>query len=670
MSNSTKPMGSAAISQLSQSNTARTINQRSLELVRRLACVDAAIKAEYVDPLVKYYAAQTPPVSLVDDPVNIAWELCRQGGALCALINKFRSNTIAKINAWDEPVSPAGSTSASAKANLQACLAACKDDLYMTDEQLFPPPALYTPDTNILNKAVDLANTFMERIKKTQAISFEKRVAALMAADLLYADPQPAEGEAEKHKRLLVFDELLDTERKYVADLDLMLKFEEELRIDKCLGEDALRGIFSNLDKLTDFQRGFLIALEKQIVGAARTLQNSYACHIGPFFRKYEQQFAIYDEFCSNHKNAADLATEQALAMMPKASIIDPVTVLPSFLIKPIQRICKYPLLFREIIKNSPKDAPDLKELEEAEAAMKRVGDRVNEKHRRAENALIAQELIGRVDDWKGLDHGKLGELELFEHLTVSQGTVEKEVECYLFSAGTLIMCREGKGLVSFSRVRKSKAQLQIRGTIQLNMVTQLERCTDDSLRIILGSESFVLKFRNEELAGKWAKALERLSGKTVYAAGQAPLTAREKRLSRALLVEQRLPAMAAVAAPNVKPPLGMAAPLVSAGVSSATTIENFLRLKLGYGSHVYQVLINELESLEQVKQLALDRIARDYESMNMQAPIAVADMRCHYRDEFGDVITMLDDTDLFEALQYNPNVLMVVIKNKSDWKP
>lgn len=652
----------SAISQLSQGTTAKTISQRCLELVRKLACLEP-LKNGYVDPLLKYYAEQKPPVALAHDPVTIAWNLCRQGGALCTLINCFRANTIAKIVPWDAPITEASFKGTGAKSNLFACLEACKNELYMTDDQLFLSSNLLSEDTNTLSKAIDLANNFLERIKKTQAINFNKRVDNLMASDSLYADIQH-ESDAEKPKRLLVFEEFYNTERTYVSDLETLDKYRSELQMDKVVSEEVLKDLFSNLEKLVDFQRSFFIVFEKQILPATRSVQASYDAHIGNFFIEREKTFSVYDEYCANFNRAKEVAAAQVNELKAKASIIDPM-VLESFLIKPVQRICKYPLLFREIIKNSPKEAPDLAELARAEQVAKGIGDRVNEMQRRAENALIAEDFKSRVDDWKGIEPSRLGDLEMHGKLTAAIGTVEKDVFSFLFPT-VLIMCREGKaGLVS----RQKQVPLQIRGQFELNTIQHIECSTPQSFTMsIPPNEPITLKFQNEEQMNKWVKRLNKL-GKDVVPYGAAvpkaePMSMKDKRSSRYALVEKR-----GLVAPNEGRPVPAAAP-VAVNAPPPVVVENYMRLKVAYHNEVYLVLVPDLENLEEVKSKALSKITAEYGLFGKEPGIKLEEVRLKYKDEFGDIITMSTDEDLKAALQYNPNVLKVIVTNKSEFQP
>jgi hypothetical protein len=51
---------------------------------------------------------------------------------------------------------------------------------------------------------------------------------------------------------------------------------------------------------------------------------------------------------------------------------------LDSFLIRPIQRIPRYNLLIRELLKNTPNDHPDYQQLEKAQDDMEKLGELIN----------------------------------------------------------------------------------------------------------------------------------------------------------------------------------------------------------------------------------------------------------------------------------------------------
>ena len=71
---------------------------------------------------------------------------------------------------------------------------------------------------------------------------------------------------------------------------------------------------------------------------------------------------------------------------------------LPSFLLKPVQRICKYPLLIRELLKNTHEDHIDYKHVGEALKRISAVVDFINEKRRQVEQQQRLQSILLRLE--------------------------------------------------------------------------------------------------------------------------------------------------------------------------------------------------------------------------------------------------------------------------------
>lgn len=64
--------------------------------------------------------------------------------------------------------------------------------------------------------------------------------------------------------RARVVQELVDTERKYVQDLEALQEYMRSLEINEIISKDTLHNMFLNLNQLVDFQRRFLIRVETQ----------------------------------------------------------------------------------------------------------------------------------------------------------------------------------------------------------------------------------------------------------------------------------------------------------------------------------------------------------------------------------------------------------------------
>ena len=139
-----------------------------------------------------------------------------------------------------------------------------------------------------------------------------------------------------------VIKELVDTERKYVQDLEELHDLKKTLEVKGVIPGDVIHQIFLNINSILDFQRRFLIRVETT---------NSMPQHNqqwgGPFVT-FEDSFDIYTPFIANQRKAAQLAQ----GVFDKIqSVTHPVAVdfntLDGFLLKPMQRLVKYPLLLK-----------------------------------------------------------------------------------------------------------------------------------------------------------------------------------------------------------------------------------------------------------------------------------------------------------------------------------
>lgn len=141
-----------------------------------------------------------------------------------------------------------------------------------------------------------------------------------------------------------------------------------------------------------------------------------------------EQSFDVYEPYCANFKSAQELAFIES-ARLSKVQHAVNASGVAAFLIKPVQRICKYPLLLREMIKDSEPNDPAIDELSSGMMSIERVNAKVNEAVRKAEMAALVVELADRVDDWKGHKLEALGDLLLHGQFTITKGDAKGDVE-------------------------------------------------------------------------------------------------------------------------------------------------------------------------------------------------------------------------------------------------
>lgn len=143
-----------------------------------------------------------------------------------------------------------------------------------------------------------------------------------------------------------IIGELVDTERKYVQDLENLHDLKKSLEQKGVINGDIAHSIFLNINSILDLQRRFLIRVET--TNSMPTSRQEW----GNPFVGYEEQFTnTYQPFIANQRKAAVVASSNFDKI---ATVEHPVAcdynTLDGFLLKPMQRLVKYPLLLKVCI--------------------------------------------------------------------------------------------------------------------------------------------------------------------------------------------------------------------------------------------------------------------------------------------------------------------------------
>lgn len=215
----------------------------------------------------------------------------------------------------------------------------------------------------------------------------------------------------EKRMRDSAAWEILTTERSYNEQLGvmddllytpLMARARDERRA--VVTETEVRLLFSDVQVLRSISTSFLRSLEERFRAwdGARTRLGDVFLAMVPFFRVYADYTRNYDKaisYVAAQPRTAPLRAffraQIARAPTPALRSMD----LASLLIVPVQRIPRYPLLLRELLRHTPPAHPDRADLAAALAALARLAAWVNDYVRRGENARtcvrLARELVG-----------------------------------------------------------------------------------------------------------------------------------------------------------------------------------------------------------------------------------------------------------------------------------
>ncbi|XP_039604093.1 T-lymphoma invasion and metastasis-inducing protein 2-like isoform X2 [Polypterus senegalus] len=190
-----------------------------------------------------------------------------------------------------------------------------------------------------------------------------------------------------------VIQELVDTEKSYVKDLTCLFEiYLKPLQNEIFLTQDEMESLFGSLPEMLDFQKVFLQTLEERIGSNPdfTTLETplqfkKLLFSLGGSFLYYADHFKLYSGFCANQikvqKVLERAKTDRAFKefLDAKNPTKQHSSTLESYLIKPVQRVLKYPLLLRELVSLTDAESEEHYHLTEALKAMEKVASHINE---------------------------------------------------------------------------------------------------------------------------------------------------------------------------------------------------------------------------------------------------------------------------------------------------
>ncbi|KAG8014736.1 Rho guanine nucleotide exchange factor 38, partial [Nibea albiflora] len=227
----------------------------------------------------------------------------------------------------------------------------------------------------------------------------------------LSTPPSPAQDPEEvrlrkMNRRAKVIHELVQTEKDYLTDLELCIReVVQPLRNLQVVDVDRL---FTNMETVCEVSAALLHRLNEAMADP-----DPEAVVIGEVFIQAKAALEdVYKIYCYHHDDAnMSLKTYEkeeeikqhfttcVLALKGKPNLLD----MGSLIIKPVQRIMKYPLLLRELWQATPEDHPDCRPLQEAFTAAKIINVNINEFKRRKDIVMKYK----RLED-EGTLRGKL----------------------------------------------------------------------------------------------------------------------------------------------------------------------------------------------------------------------------------------------------------------------
>ncbi|NWH60046.1 DNMBP protein, partial [Geococcyx californianus] len=186
-------------------------------------------------------------------------------------------------------------------------------------------------------------------------------------------------------KRSKVIEELLQTERDYIRDLEMCVERIMVPLQQAQVGNIDFEGLFGNIHMVISFSKQLLSTLEASDA-------------IGPVFLAQRAELeSVYKVYCQNHDEAIALLETYEKDEKIQKLLLDLLDSLRgctnyinlgSFLIKPVQRVMRYPLLLMELLSATPEAHPDKAPLTAAVLAVKEINVNINEYKRRKDLVL------------------------------------------------------------------------------------------------------------------------------------------------------------------------------------------------------------------------------------------------------------------------------------------
>ncbi|XP_064807026.1 dynamin-binding protein isoform X1 [Oncorhynchus masou masou] len=192
-------------------------------------------------------------------------------------------------------------------------------------------------------------------------------------------------------KRSKVIEELLQTEKDYIKDLQMCVKEIIQPLQRKQVQNIDYDGLFGNINSVINLSRRLF-----------KTLQDTDS--IGNVFLDFKVELEeVYKIYCQNHDDAISLLEmyekdesiqRHVLECLEKLRAVyrdwgkTNYINLGSFLIKPVQRVMRYPLLLMELLSATPESHHDRPLLAQALLSIKEINVNINEYKRRKDLVL------------------------------------------------------------------------------------------------------------------------------------------------------------------------------------------------------------------------------------------------------------------------------------------
>lgn len=347
-------------------------------------------------------------------------------------------------------------------------------------------------------------------------------------------DPEPVT------KRELCIRELVVTEQNFIEALNMIKQYFME-PLKTVIQPQEFKTIFSFIELLHEIHSGFYVDLKKACLNSSNNISNNPISNninnnslnnnnneaelhvnlsIPDCFIMWKERFLIYGSFCSNLLKAQNLLDDLCACNPAIHSQVEKSQFeanegrfkLRDLLSVPMQRVLKYHLFLKELIKNTERGHHDRKSLERALEEIQDLSLYVNEVKRDNDALLLLDEISRSIIGYQMpenislKDYGRLindGEVKVKAH----SDHKTKNRYAFLFDKVLLFCKLKGDSLYSF------KSALIVSSFEIEDQVNTKEKEKNFGWTFVLGEcsmkNAYTIGCRSLELKKKWISAIK-----------------------------------------------------------------------------------------------------------------------------------------------------------------
>eukprot|EP01104_Vermistella_antarctica_P018806 TRINITY_DN7112_c0_g1_i1.p1 TRINITY_DN7112_c0_g1~~TRINITY_DN7112_c0_g1_i1.p1 ORF type:complete len:957 (+),score=273.78 TRINITY_DN7112_c0_g1_i1:97-2967(+) len=212
----------------------------------------------------------------------------------------------------------------------------------------------------------------------------------------------------ELNDRMMVMREIFLSEKSYVKTLNTLVdecisETEPGGRFAKTFNDSETRIIFGNASTIRKLNVGFLGDLGRRLDEWTEDITiGDVFLGVIPYFKMYKEYFSNYDAAMAEIERASKRKEVREFLKFCESKAEG--HKLPYLLIGPVQRVPRYGLLLRELIKKTDESHPDYGQLAEAHLKINAFTSQVNEGVRMTENMNKLARLINDPKKFGGFE--------------------------------------------------------------------------------------------------------------------------------------------------------------------------------------------------------------------------------------------------------------------------